>query len=55
MFLIYQMWFQMTAAGYAPEVTRDQLGKQPASPLSDPFRPPPKDSRNTPDPIWYRW
>jgi hypothetical protein len=40
---ILDMWLRMTLPGYAPEVTRDQLGNLPAGPWADPFRPPPFD------------
>lgn len=53
--IFFQMWLQMTVPGYAQEVTRDQLGKRPAGPHADNFRPPPTNSRLEPDPLWYRW
>ncbi len=38
------MWFRMVLPGYAPEVTRDQLGDLPAGPWADRFQSPPFDA-----------
>jgi len=51
---MFDLWLQMILPGYAAPVTRDQLGKLPASPLANQFRPPPPDSRTQPEPLWYR-
>jgi len=48
------LWLQMILPGYAAPVTRDQLGKLPAGPLADSFRPPPPDSKTQPEPWRYR-
>jgi len=51
---MFDLLFRMIFAGYAAPVTRDQLGKLPAGPLSSPFRPPPPDSKTQPEPLRYR-
>ena len=51
---IFGLLLQMILSGYAEPVTRDQLGKLPAGPLADPFRPPPPDSKTQPEPWQYK-
>jgi len=51
---MFDLLLRMILSGYAETVTRDQLGKRPAGPLADSFRPPPPDSQYQPEPWWYR-
>jgi len=51
---MFDLLLRMILAGYAEPITRDQLGKLPAGPLADPFRPPPPDSKTQPEPWQYK-
>lgn len=50
----FHMYLQWVLPYYAQPITREQLGKLPAGPQSDTFRPPPPNSKVLPDPWWYR-